>query len=78
MTKSKSRTVPKRAYEPTEREAAALEAVAEKAHARPLPPLLKMDFDEAARTNTVSFDHEDQATAQVLTMFDMGTGDPRL
>lgn len=68
MNKSKSRAFPKGAYEPTDCEATALEAVAEKARVRPPPPLLKMDFDEATRTNSVSFLHEDQTTAQVLGM----------
>ncbi len=36
-----------------------------------------MDFDEETRTNVVTFDHEDQATAQALSMFQMGTGDTR-
>lgn len=77
MTKSKSKTVPKRVYERTERETAALDAVADKAQAKGPMPRLKMDFDEELRSNVVSFDHEDQTTAQFLAMFDMATGDSR-
>ena len=77
MAKSKSKTVPKRVYERTEREAAAIEAVAEKAHAKGPMPRLKIDFDKKKRTNVVTFDHEDQTTAHFLAMFDMGTGDAR-
>jgi hypothetical protein len=36
-----------------------------------------MSANKATRTNNASFEHDDQTTAQLLTMFDMGTGDPR-
>ncbi len=77
MTKSKLKAVAEPAYEPSERETAALEAVADKVRAKGPAPYLKMDFDEETRSVEVSYDHEDQTTAQALSMFQMGTGDTR-
>ncbi len=77
MAKSKSKAVAEPAYEPSERETAALEVVADKLRAKGPAPYLKMDFDEETRSVEVSYDHEDQTTAQALSMFQMGTGDTR-
>ena len=77
MAKSKSKAVANPTYEPTVREKAVIEAVGKKARARLSAPLLKMEFDEKARANVVSFHHEDQTTAQVLAMSELGTDDVR-
>ncbi len=64
-------------YQPTAEETEITEKVIKRAQARPRAPFLTMDVDEDAHTNAVGFDHQDETTAQLLAMNEMGTDDTR-
>ena len=74
---SSKKRVPPKTYVPTEEELQAIQTLRERQRACTPAPGIKMEVDEETRAITISFDHKDETTAQVLAMRETGTGDVR-
>lgn len=75
--KAKPDQPPARKYEPTKKEASALDALAERRKARTRGADLRFTENEDEGGITLDFDHDDQRTAQALAMYEIGTSDAR-
>jgi len=75
--KARSGQTPAKPYEPTEKEGDALYALKNRREQRTHGSNMRLQRDEDSEAIALDFDHEDQATAQVLAMYEIGTGDFR-